>query len=800
MATHETGRATVSDAPALRRRSLRLLEFDRVREALAAHTSMPVSKDLALALEPAYEADVVREWQEETAEALLVMDEAGPPALAMERDVRPIVERAGIQVVLTGEELDALASALDLTRRAKAVGTRIAGRTPHLRALSRSIPDLRGLEREIRAKVTPSGELEDAATPFLRELRREARAAYKRANDALEAVMGAEGAEEFLQERLITLRSDRLVVPIKADFRGRMPGVVHGVSDSGATLFVEPFASVGATNVWRERMAQEQEEMERIFRQLSMTVWRRIADISYALELTARIDLSFARARYGLALGAGRVEVVASGLDLVEARHPLIGEGVVPVSARIAAPFTGLVVTGPNTGGKTVALKTLGLMVLMHQSGLMVPCAEATQLPIVDGVYADIGDQQSIDTAVSTFSSHVSNIAAILRVATERSLVLLDELGTSTDPDEGSALAMALLAHLAERRIPAMVTTHHRGVAAFAEEHAALENASVELDPETLAPTYRLTMGLPGRSYALAVAERLGLEASIIDRARGLQDPAQRSAEALLASIQQERLTTRRRLEEAEQAGREAAAVRMELEGRLEEVALAQEQVVEETRREMQGHVRELLARLKRAEAVASWEAAREPPPPREVAEARTEVAEVQRLLRSRIWGRPQPAPVRRRTIALGDSVEIGSLGFTGTVVAGPDDAKRVEVLVGSARIRVEAGRLRRVDGATDEPSGKTSVRLRRNRPVAAPQPELDIRGLRIHEALERIDSFLDDALVDGRQRVRVIHGKGTGALRQGVWRHLAGHGGVATFDYEDGAHGGEGATLVDLT
>ena len=799
MASVERQRTIAPDADALRRRSLHLLEFDRVREALAVHASMPSSKDLALALEPAYDPGAVRERQEETAEALLVMADSGPPSVATERDIRPIIERVGMQVVLTGEELDALASALELTRRAKSVGTRLTGRTPHLRALSRSVPDLRPLEREIRSKVMPSGEIDDGATPFLRELRRDARAAYKRATDALDAVIGGDGSEEFLQERLVTLRADRLVLPVKAEFRARMPGVVHGVSDSGATLFVEPFTSVGATNAWRERMAQEREEVERILRQLSMAAWKRTADIAYALEITARIDLSFTRARYAQALGAGPVGVAARGVDLVEARHPLIGQGAVPVSMRIVAPSTGLVVTGPNTGGKTVALKTLGLAVLMHQSGLMVPCEETTQLPIVDGVYADIGDQQSIDAAVSTFSSHMSNIASIVRVATERSLVLLDELGTSTDPDEGSALAMALLAHLAEREVPTVVTTHHRGVAAFAEEHETLENASVELDPDTLAPTYRVTMGLPGRSYALAVAERLGLEQSIIEMARGLQDPAQRSAEALLASIQEERLTTRRRLEEAEQAGREAAAMRLELERRLEELALAQEQVVEETRREVQGHVREVLARLKRAEAVASWEASREPPPPREVAEARTDVAEVQRMLRSRIWGKPKSAPARRAPIATGDTVVIGPLGFTGKVVAGPDDAKRVEVLVGSATIRMDAGRLRRVDAPTDEDSVRTTVQFTRERPALAAEAELDIRGLRVHEALERIDAFLDDALADGRNQARVIHGKGTGALRQGVWRHLASHRGVETFDYEDGAHGGDGATLVEL-
>jgi len=797
--TSPAPRAQPLDAWALRRRAFRLLEFDGVREALASYAAMPLSRELARGLEPAFDEDAVRERQEETAEALLVVNEAGDVSVSMERDVRPLVDRAAVQAVLTGDELDAIAVALEATRRAKAIGTRLAGRTPHLRELSRSVPDLRPLEREIRTKVTGTGELADNATPYLRELRREGRDSYRRANEALQRIVDADAEQGLLQEHLITLRAERLVVPLKAEFRARLPGIIHGVSDSGATLFVEPFQTVGATNVWRERQAQEREEAERILRLLSAAVARRTAEISYALELTARIDLSLARARYGKALGAGKARLVSEGVELVDGRHPLIGGSAVPVSLRLRAPATGVVITGPNTGGKTVALKTLGLMVLMHQSGLMLPCDESTELPVVDGVYVDIGDQQSIAAAVSSFSAHLTNIADILRLATDRSLVLLDELGTSTDPDEGSALARAILAHLAERGVPTVATTHHRAVAAFAEAQPGLQNASVELDPVTLTPTYRVTMGLPGRSYALEVAQRLGLNASVLAAARALQDPDQRAAESLLASIQEERHATRRRLEEAAASERHSSALRLELEQRLENLALAQDGIVEDTRSEMQSLTREILARLKRAEAVAAWEAVREPPPPREVEEARDDVAQVQRMLRSRIWGRAK-APPRRRPLAAGDTVEIGPLGITGRVITEPSLSRRVEVLVGSARIHMDTARLKRVDGDDAEvPTPRISIQLRADRPAMALEPEVDVRGMRVNEAAQRVDAFLDDALADGREHAIIIHGKGTGALRQGLWKHLASHGAVASYDYAEPGSGGDGATIVQL-
>ena len=791
--------ATALTGEELRRRSLDLLEFPRVRETLASHTHLPIARELALSLTPAYDAEAVRRRQQETAEARLLLDETGEVDLATDRDVRPVLRRALLDGVLTGEELVAVADSLELVRRAKAIGSRLQGKTPLLRATAKSIPDMRSLERAVRSKVAPSGELLDDATAYLRQLRQEVRAAYEKAVRPLERLIGSDLGHEVLQERLVTVRAERLVVPVKAELRRRLPGIVHDVSDSGATLFIEPLSNVTLCNTWRERAAEEAEESLRVRRQLSSAVARRAAEAGEALEQAARLDLALAKARYAQVCHAAPVRTAddpTPGLHLVEARHPLLPGSVVPVSMALEGPVAGLVITGPNMGGKTVALKTLGLLALMHQAGLQPPAEAPTVLPVFDGVYADIGDQQDIERSVSTFSSHISNIARILDAATPRSLVLLDELGTSTDPEEGSALAKAVLAHLADRGVRTVVTTHHRTVAAFVEEQEALENASVELDPETLLPTYKLTMGLPGRSYALAVAERLKLDPQVVRAAKEFQDPGHQATEALLEGLQAERHRTRKQLHEAEEAQQRAAALQQELEQRLEELAQAQERVVEETRQGLLAQAKEVLAALRRAEAAATWE----PPPPRVTDEARREVAEVQRRLRSRLWGRTAPAPSQRGRLTAGDLVEVGALGFTGTVLALPTDDRKVEVLIGSARVLLPASRLRKV-GTAAVPATKptTSVRLDSGRPVLAPEPELDLRGMRLHEALERLDSLLDQALAQGRRNLRVIHGRGTGTLRQGVWKHLAHHPAVERYDFAGRERGGDGATLVEL-
>ena len=791
---------TSASPEALRQHSLEVLEFPRVRDILAGYAHLPISRELAGSLTPEYTVDAVRRLQEETAEARLLLEETGDVNLASERDVRSVLDRVSRGGALTGEELWALADALELARRAKAAGTRVRGKTPLLRALCRNIPDLRTLERELRRKVTSGGEVADDATPYLRELRAATRTAYQRAVQALESFMDAGPVREMLQEQLITVRADRLVVPVKAEFRGRVNGIVHDVSDSEATVFIEPMGAISVGNAWRERTAAEAEEAQRVLRQLSGTVARQAHEIRQALDLSARVDLALAKARYAQAINGVQValaEDASAPVHVASAKHPLLLEHAVPISVTLENPVLGLVVTGPNTGGKTVALKTIGLVALMHQAGLQPPVDNGSLLPVFDGVFADIGDQQSIEQSVSTFSSHMANIIGILSVCTPQSLVLLDELGTGTDPEEGSALAKAFLDNLESREVRTIVTTHQRAVAAFAEERPGLENASVELDPLTLEPTYRLTTGVPGRSYAITVAERLGLPTQLVENARGFQDPGHLAAENLLASLQEERHHTRMRLQEAEESRDRAAALQRELEERLDELERARSAVVEETRRELMAQAKDVLEQLRQAEAAAAW---RPPEPAPEPDDVRASVADVQRQLRSKRWG--QASPRRRKGgLVAGDIVQVGSLGFTGTVVTPVDEQQRVEVMVGNARVRLDAAQVRKVGEAPPVPAVRyDSIELNPNRPIMSPEPELDLRGLRVSDSLEQVDAFLDQALAQGRQRARIIHGKGTGALRQGIWRHLAHHSAVQSFDYAAPDQGGDGATVVELT
>ncbi len=786
----------------LRERSLELLELPRVREALAEHARTPMSRERALALAPAYDGPAVAQMQQETAEASLLIG-SGHPDLTLSRDPRPLLQRAAMHGLLAGDELIAVADALELARKAKALGGAERGRTPLLRSLARNIPDFRSLEREIRAKLTPIGELKDAAAPMLRQRRKESRDAYHAAAGGIQAVIDSDAAAEALQDRLFTVRGDRLVVPVKADFKGRVPGIVQGVSDSGATLFIEPLSNVARTNSWREAEAAQRDEELRALRQLSASVSRRAPEALRALDIAGRLDLALAKARYARTYDGVTLAERADSVEIVAARHPLL-RGAAPVSLALRPPVSVLVITGPNTGGKTVALKTLGLLALMRQSGMMLPCSPDARLPLFDSVYADIGDQQSIERAVSTFSSHVTAIIGTLEHATPRSLVLLDELGASTDPEEGAALAKAVIAELADRGSPTVATTHHRSLAGFADERGNVENASVELHPVTLRPTYKLTMGLPGRSYAMEIAARIGLDKNIVAAAQGYIDPRHRDVESLLATMQRERHIVREKLDEAEAQRAEAVRLTAELEKRIEHLEAAQATVVEEARAELLAEAKRVQGKLRQAESAAEWQAFRSaPPPPRVLEQAAADVEEAQRIVRAKSFGKEARPPRRRTELRAGESVEIGSFGLAGIVLSNADASDRVEVQVGSARLKLDAARVRRAGELAPEPGpekgSRSSVSLAY--PSGSPRvsEEIDLRGERVHEALEILDQRLDAALAQGLSNVRIVHGKGTGALRQAVWRRLASSSAVASYEFAPRERGGDGATEAAL-
>ena len=499
-------------------RALGLLEFDQIRQQLAATTRTVIGAESAGELAPTADGRDVAMRQQETAEARRLLDTTGALELGPSEDLRPAVQRALLGGVLRGEELrlfGALAAAARWNRNA--LGNRED--LPLLAATAENFPDLPDLESAVNRAIGPSGEVLDDASPELARLRRDSRSAYAALNDVMQRSLRRYQRSGVTQENIVTERNGRMVLLIKTDFKGQAPGIIHDVSDSGATVFIEPMPAIDLGNRWRETRLAERREEERVLRQLSSLVGRYAAEITLALHLLGRLDLASAKGRYGAALRA--VPPHIAGLDeprqfrLTGARHPLLTGEIVPTTINIRPGQSVLLITGPNAGGKTVALKTVGLLAMMALAGLHVPADDA-DIPLLDGIYADIGDQQSIIESLSTFSSHIRNLRQIMDTATARSLILIDELGSSTDPEEGSALAAALLSEFRDRNIMVVATTHHRNVARLAQDQAGMVNASVDLDPRTLEPTYQLTHGVPGRSYALTIAARLGLPESVI--------------------------------------------------------------------------------------------------------------------------------------------------------------------------------------------------------------------------------------------------------------------------------------------
>ncbi len=792
-------------------RSQELLEFPLIRARLAAATSFPPSRRAAEAVEPSADPVVVARRLEETDQARSLLAERPGVGIGAAHDIGPWVERAARGGRLDPEQFLGLAETLDATAR---LATSLADeRRPLLRELGHELHPLPAVRSTLARSFDPVGELLDTASPRLGGLRAAVRVAYDRLRRRLDALVGAElgGA---LQEPIITLRNGRYVVPVKAEARSRVKGIVHDASGSGQTLFVEPLVAVELGNAWREAQVAESEEIARILDELSALIAANATALRETLDALARFDLWSAKATLAADLDGVRAETAdRPEVVLLSARHPGLAGHVVPIDVRIGDGYSALVVTGPNTGGKTVTLRTLGLLSLMHQSGLHIPAAAGSRLPVWRDVFADIGDEQSVAQSLSTFSGHLRRITAIVEAAGPDTLVLLDELGAGTDPTEGSALAQALLDHFIRAGAIVAATTHYAELKAYAHTTAGARNAAVEFDLDTLSPTYRLTIGLPGGSQAFAIAERLGLPEPIVTDARSRLTEAQRSFEATLASIRATEGETSEALERAR-----AAEVR---------AADALQTAAEERRR----------ARRERDEAVRAARVEAD----RIVADLRDELARTRRSLEretvtvasiDRALGRaeaiaarlpelePDAAPVadEPRHWQVGDHARSRSGGWQGRIAALDRDGRRATLESGAMRVSVEVEDLEpalaSVAGATGSrgtdagsvrgsgsgaASGSTnaaSLRLGRARSVAS---SLDLRGARVEEALTALDRYLDDASLAGLGSVTVIHGLGTGALRDAVRTAAGAHPLVRSARAGGRGEGGDGATIVEF-
>lgn len=812
---------------------MRLLDFDEVRRRLADHATFYEARQLSLEVEPSFEPSVVARLQDETADACALLEEIGDISLDSDADTSEAVTRAALGGVLGGSELLAIADSLEVHRRARRVASRARRVAPMMAELASLIPDLRELQRQIRSKINLRGDVADDATPSLRALRNQTRVAYERVTAALQQFIGSAVGRDALQDPIIAVRGDRLVVPVRADRRSRVPGIVHGASNTGATVFVEPFSAVDLGNEWRELALEEEREVLRVLRDLSSLVGAVSGDIRSANRTTAKLDMALARARYSRRLDAVTPAIIESNtgelddgesntresgdgesgdgkdvgqrLRLIEARHPLLGRDVVPLTVSVGPGWSALVITGPNTGGKTVAMKTVGLAALMHQSGLRIPAEDGTALPVFDGVFADIGDQQSIAESVSTFGSHILNVARILRRAGPGSLVLLDELGSSTDPEEGAALAKSVIAHLVRKRVSAIATTHHRNVAAFADTSERMMNASLQLDPDTLEPTYRLTVGAPGRSYAMAVAERLGLPSEILEEARALMEPQHLLFEDWLNELQREREQIQANVADTARAKAESELLRQRLEGQLDFLAGHRDDMMESARQEVRRRFREVSRKLDGAEASLRWAAPTESTGATGATPRRSRVERVRREL-DRIE-LPQPASPQRarrveRPLEQGDTVFVRGMNLSGQIME-MKQGDEVEVSIGRVRVNVDLHRLSRIEGgreAANDPNLPEPPPVNIDLAPPLSSSELDLRGQRAADAQVNLDEFLDHAVRDGLSELRVIHGRGSGVLRNVVRDHLRYHRSVSDFGPEPRERGGNGATWVQLS
>ena len=803
-------------------RHLETLEFPQILQRLAKHTSFSAGRELAQALRPSPIFAEVQQKLEETGEARHLLEARGGMSLGGAHDVRSLARNAKRGAVLQPTDLLDISSTLRVGKRIQTLLGRLRGQAPLLADIATRIEPCGALAEEIGRCISEQGEVHDHASAKLSRIRSEMRTAHDRLQDKLNRILANPRNAPYLQESLITQRGGRYVIPIKADFKGRIPGIVHDSSASGATLFIEPLSVVEMENRWRELQLEERKEVERILAELSALVADLADELAWTVEALAELDLILAKAHYANELLAAAPNLVAfpsrtrergarkrpdagepgpalvhpgSVLDLRQARHPLLDpKAVVPIDVHLGDDYFILVITGPNTGGKTVSLKTVGLMAAMAQSGLHLPVEDGSAISVFDGIYADIGDEQSIEQSLSTFSSHLTTIIQLLDRAGEHSLVLLDELGAGTDPVEGSALARAILSHLLERRTTTFVATHYSELKAYAHTTPGVENASVEFDLESLAPTYRMQIGLPGRSNAFAIAERMGLSSQIVGTARALVSSEELTTESLLGEIQQahreataardEVLLGQGRIAEQErQLAARLAAIEGERASVLGEARAEARRDLAAVRDEIEALRSELTDRQSQAELGEEW-----------LAQAQARLAEVEEEVRPA----PAPAPpeqvVLSGEIELGDTVWIRGLNTTGQVMALEDDT--AEVQMGSFGVRVERGELER-RAPPEAPAPKRAAPQARAQ--AAPSVELDLRGQRVEETLPQVEKYLDDAFLAGMPFVRIVHGKGTGALRQAVREQLRVHPLVKSFRAGAQGEGGSGVTVAYL-
>ena len=788
-------------------KTLKTLEFSKILERLERYAAFSASAKLARILRPTNDLELALERQERTTEARRLLSEHADISIGEAHDVRMLVKRAERGGVLMPNELLEIKATLIAARDLARVFHKNSEEYPCLASLALPLPPPPGLIEAISHVLSEKGEVLDSASRELASIRKELKKFHEHLLGKLERFVNNPNTAKMLQETLVTMRNGRYVIPLRAEYRGRFKSVVQDKSSSGSTLFVEPLAIVELNNKLIEIQVAEREEVRRILKELSAHVSEHAGALQAIVRSLAALDLAFMCAKYAEDLKANepilflfphdRHEQPDMLLQLVKARNPLLGaETVVPIDVVLEKGTHALVITGPNTGGKTVTLKTVGILVLMAQSGLHIPAKSGSQLCLFRNVFADIGDEQSIEQSLSTFSGHIINIVRILKHANRNTLVLLDELGAGTDPQEGAALARAILDYLVQRKTPCLVATHYPELKTYAHVTKGVINASVEFDLKTLQPTYHLTLGLPGRSNALAIAQQLGLKPEIIQTARKLVNPNDLKADDLLDEINRQREKAHQERDEAEQARREADTMREELAQRLEALEEERQGVLESAHHEAAQEidaVREELERVRKALKTARQPRQDIKPLKQTLAKIEERVSKpVERVLVSS----KEPKPLR-----VGDRVHLRSLNVNGIVKDINDE--EIEIEIGKMHIKVGVEEIERAKTESirkekaEKETGRTSYPIDTFFP--SPGLELHLRGMRVEDALLKLERYLDSAYAAGMPFVRIVHGKGTGTLRQ-VVREALGHSPlVKRWEPALKQEGGMGVTIAHL-
>ncbi len=785
-------------------KSLTTLELPEVLTMLAAEAVGDTAKERALALTPSMDEAEVRHRIEETTAAKTMMVVRGSPSFYGVKDVRASLARADLGGALNTRELLDIAGVLQCARLVRGyIADDSVGKTP-IDHLFYALRTNKFLEEKITGSIVGEDEIADAASPELATIRRQMRAAASRAREALQKIISSPSYAKALQEPIITMRSDRYVVPVKAEFKGSVPGLVHDISASGATLFIEPMGAVKANNELRELAAKEKAEIDRILAELSADCAEHRDDISSDYDVLVRLDLIFAKAKLSYKLNCQQAAMDERAIVLRHARHPLLDQSkAVPIDVELGDSFDTLVITGPNTGGKTVSIKTIGLLAAMNQCGLHIPADDGSRLPVFAHILADIGDEQSIEQSLSTFSAHMSNIVNIISECDDRSLILFDELGAGTDPTEGAALAIAVIEHVRKCGAIVAATTHYAELKVYATNETGVQNASCEFDVDSLRPTYHLLVGIPGKSNAFAISKRLGLSDEIIEDAKNRVSTESASFEATIEKLEQTRLLLEKdrneaalKLREAQENAKKAAFLKAELEVRLDKADLKSRREAERIIADARATAEQVFAELDEMRKAADKDQDAQ-----RVNEARAQLRRQLNLSEQALQKElmdDEADKVSARPVKAGDVVKIKSMGVKATVISkSPDGVLSLRAGIMNVSAKEDEVLLLEGEKAPEAKSSaaRSSSQLR-NVSVAS---EIDLRGMETIEGVLAAERYIDSAVMGKLKTVTIIHGKGTGALRAAVQQMLKKNKSVKSFRLGRFGEGEAGVTVVEL-